>query len=243
MIIKLKLTILAPLVFAAINLYSQDEEKPSFTIAGSVDTYYKYNFSGKSQINTGFNGAQNSFGIRMVDLIMSQTKGKASFVGEVAFGPRAEATAPGPVLNLYISYQFSKLLSITGGFMSTFVGYELISPVSNFNYTSFYLFANGPFQNGGVKANFHLSDRAGLMVGICNRFDSYTNEGHSLSLGSQLFLVPVEGWNLYLNFVSSNFSGTEADLTSTYQATERLKLGLNAYRLLKQHYRLLFKEV
>ena len=222
------------LLFIAGTLYSQDEEKPGLKVSGSVDTYYKYDFSGKSQIPTSFANAQNSFGIGMADLSLSQEVGRASFVGELAFGPRANQSAPGPVQNLYITYKFSNLFSVTGGFMATYVGYEVISPVPNFNYSTTYLFTNGPFQNGGLKANFAFSSKVGLMVGVFNHFDWYDNlnpgtgSANPLSLGAQLSLVPVDGMNIYLNLASSKYSGEVYDLTATYQATQKLKLGLNA---------------
>ncbi len=226
---KLKFTYLLLLLYmASFSVFAQDEDSPGLTIAGSVDTYYKYDFSGQSQIGTSFAGAQNSIGIGMVDLAFSQTWGKASFVGEVAFGPRADASAPGPVQNLYISYAFNDLISVTGGFMGTFIGYEVISPVANFNYSTSYLFSNGPFQNGGVKVNLTFSERVGLMLGVFNNFDSYTNDDSGLDIGAQLYLMPVEGWDLYLNFVSSDDSGTEIDITTTYQASDKLLVGLNA---------------
>jgi len=226
---KLILTFIVLLLYASsLTVLAQDEDSPGLTISGSVDTYYKYDFSGQSQIGTSFAGAQNSIGIGMVDLAISQTWGKASFVGEIAFGPRADASAPGPVQNLYISYAFNNLISVTGGFMGTFIGYEVISPAANFNYSTSYLFSNGPFQNGGVKVDFTFSDRVGLMLGVFNNFDSYTNDDSGLDLGAQLYLMPVEGWDLYLNFVTSDDSGTEVDITTTYQAGDRLLIGLNA---------------
>lgn len=226
---KLKFTFFAILLyFFTFYAYAQDEDSPGLTISGSVDTYYKYDFSGKSQIGTSFAGAQNSIGIGMVDLAFSQTWGKASFVGEIAFGPRADASAPGPVQNLYISYAFNDLISVTGGFMGTFIGYEVISPAANFNYSTSYLFSNGPFQNGGVKVDFTFSEKVALMVGVFNNFDSYTNDNNGMDLGAQLYLMPVEGWDLYLNFVTSDDSGTEIDITTTYQASDKLLIGLNA---------------
>ena len=226
---KLKFTLLGILLYiSGLSAMAQDEDSPGLTISGSVDTYYKYDLSGASQIGTSFAGAQNSIGIGMVDIALSQTWGKASFVGEVAFGPRADASAPGPVQNLYISYAFNDLITVTGGFMGTFIGYEVISPAANFNYSTSYLFSNGPFQNGGIKVDFAFSEKVGLMLGIFNNFDSYTNDGSGLDLGAQLYLMPVEGWDLYLNFVSSDDSGTEIDITTTYQAGDRLLIGLNA---------------
>lgn len=223
-----------PVLFALIttvvfNVNAQEaDETEGLQISGSVDAYYKYDFSGNSQIPTSFIGAQNSFGIGMVDLALSQTIGKASFVGEVAFGPRADASAPGIVQNLYVSYELLDGLSITGGFMGTYIGYEVISPAGNFNYTTSYLFSNGPFQQGGVKLDYAVSDKFGVMVGLFNEFDSYFNSDGGLDFGTQFYLMPVDGFDIYLNFVTSEDSGTEVDITTTYQITDAFMLGLNA---------------
>jgi hypothetical protein len=224
--------IITLLTFFTFNVKAQAQEEEGtdaegLQISGSVDTYYKYDFSGNSQIPTSFIGAQNSFGIGMVDLALQQSIGKASFVGEVAFGPRADASAPGIVQNLYVSYQLADKLSVTGGFMSTYIGYEVISPVGNFNYTTSYLFSNGPFQQGGLKLDYAVSDRFGVMVGVFNQFDSYFNSDDDLDLGAQLYFMPTDGFDIYLNFVSSNDSGTEIDLTTTYQLSDAFMLGLN----------------
>lgn len=224
---KFSLLLLAALFTVVFNVAAQDEEDNSLSISGSVDTYYKYDFSGDSQIPTSFVTDQNSFGIGMVDIILEQSLGKASFVGNVAFGPRADQSAPGAVQNLYVSYALSDVVSFTGGFMGTFVGYEVISPVGNFNYSTSYLFSNGPFQNGGLKADFAFSDKIGLMLGVFNEFDSYTNTSGGLDFGSQLYVSPIDGWDAYINFVTSNDSGTEIDLTTTYQASDALLIGLN----------------
>ena len=84
-------------------IYAQEEdEKHGLTISGSVDTYWKYDLSGYinddglSNIWTSFADEQNGFGyhradptIGMLDIALSQTVGKASFVGEFSFGPRS----------------------------------------------------------------------------------------------------------------------------------------------------------
>jgi hypothetical protein len=225
---KLKVTLAALILsLASMKIYSQDAEKPGLEVSGSVDTYYKYDFSGMNQIPTYYGEEQNGIGIGMLDVSLSQAVGKASFVGEVAFGPRAAESAPGPVQNLYVDYKFSDLFSVTAGFMATYVGYEVISPVPNFNYSTSYLFSNGPFQNGGVKGNFHFSDKFGLMVGVFNHFDSYTNDGAPLSFGTQLYVSPVENMNIYINLASSHYSGEELDLTANFQATDKFLVGLN----------------
>jgi hypothetical protein len=208
--------------------FAQDTETEPLKISGSVDTYYKYDFSGKSQIPTSFIGAQNSFGIGMVDLAFSQSIGKVSFVGEVAFGPRASASAPGPVQQLYVSYELADKISVTAGFMGTYIGYEVISPAGNFNYTTSYLFSNGPFQQGGVKLDYAISDKFAFMVGLFNEYDSYFNSKGGFDLGTQLYFAPANGFDLYLNFSTSDDSGTEIDITTTYQLSDKLMIGLNA---------------
>lgn len=236
------------------------EEDEKLKISGSVDTYYKYDFSGNANIGTSFADEQNSISIGMLDLVFEKAVGKASFVGEIAFGPRnAGSAGPAPsgttvltgigsdtsgvvpffgsvsdyaprIQNLYVSYALTDKLSITGGYMGTFVGYEIISPTGNFNYSTSYLFTNGPFQNAGVKLEYAFSDQFAVMAGVFNPWNVYTADpevGPS-SFGAQVYVSPVEGWDAYINFVTGGESGTEIDLTTTFQVSDPLMLGLNA---------------
>jgi hypothetical protein len=123
---------------------------------------------------------------------------------------------------------------MTAGYMGTFVGYEVISPVGNVNYSTSYLFTNGPFQNAGIKGTYAFSSKASLMVGLFNDWNVFTDANGVSHLGAQLFLSPVEGWSAYLNYLSghSNLGGTGTgtivDLTTAYQISKGFKLGLNA---------------
>lgn len=227
------------LAIATIAVKAQDAAKPAdppLTISGSVDAYYKYDFSGHNNIPTSFASDNNSFSIGMIDLALKKKVGKASFVGEASFGPRSDQSLPVPanhIQNLYVSYDVSPSFNLTGGYMGTFIGYEVISPVGNFNYSTSYLFTNGPFQNAGVKATFTFSDKASLMVGAFNdQWNVYTAAHNIGAFGAQLFLAPAKGWTAYINLLTSNnstiTSGTVVDLTTAYQITDAFKLGLNA---------------
>ncbi len=219
--------------------------------SGSVDTYYKYDFSGHNNIPTSFANEQNSISIGMIDLGLKKTVGKASFVGELSFGPRGQQQSipnanPGLVTfptttttgvgyssyhiqNLYVSYNLTDKFNLTAGYMSTFIGYEVISPVGNFNYSTSYLFTNGPFQNAGFKATYTFSDKISLMAGIFNDgWNVYQSYNRVNTFGAQLMVVPVKNWTAYINLVTGPTSGTEVDLTTTYQITDAFKLGLNA---------------
>jgi hypothetical protein len=212
------------------------------TISGSVDAYYKYDFAKSSQLGTSFATDHNSFSIGMVDIALKKTTGKTSFVGEVSFGPRGQSqsipSADGTygetvnsyhIQNLYVNFAATDELTFTMGYMATFVGYEVISPVGNFNYSTSYMFTNGPFQNAGFKATYAFSPKASLMAGVFNDgWNTYKSGGKIDNFGAQLFVSPVDGWNAYLNVITGYSAGTEFDLTTSYQITSAFKLGLNA---------------
>jgi hypothetical protein len=229
---------------------------PPLVFSGSVDTYYKYDFSGRGNIPTSFANENNSVSIGMIDLGLKKTVGKASFVGELSFGPRGQsqsipnaspgfvsidhingnpATGTGTayssyhIQNLYVSYNVTDKFNLTAGYMSTFVGYEVISPAANFNYSTSYLFTNGPFQNAGFKATYAFSDKVSLMAGIFNDYwNVYQSANKVNTFGAQLTVTPVKGWTAYVNLVTGPASGTEIDLTTAFQITDAFKLGLNA---------------
>src|ERR1700712_3631212 len=94
-------------------------------IYGSVDAYYKDDFSGHANIPTSFASDNNSVSIGMIDLGLKKTVGNASFVGEMSFGPRNDQSIPNAgyhIQNLYVSYDLTPKLAATAGYMSTFVG-------------------------------------------------------------------------------------------------------------------------
>jgi len=242
---KSKLLLFLSLTATVYVANAQDPAKPAdppLTISGSVDTYYKYDFSGHNNIPTSFATDQNSVSIGMIDLALKKKVGKAAFVGELGFGPRGQyqSILPGDgnpsnlnttfhVQNLYVAYDVTDKLNLTAGFMGTFIGYEVIAPTGNFNYSTSYLFSAGPFQNAGFKATYAFSDKVSLMAGLFNDNWNYYTTVHDVStFGAQLMVAPVKGWTAYLNVASGETSGTILDLTTAYQITDAFKLGLNA---------------
>jgi hypothetical protein len=181
----------------------------------------------------------------MIDIALEQTVGKASFVGEISFGPRGQymSIPNGPdgnsfhIQNLYASYALSEKLSVTGGYMGTFVGYEVISPTGNFNYSTSRLFTNGPFQNAGLKFDYAISDKVAVMVGVFNDWNVYQDFNGVSDFGAQLYVAPVDGWDIYFNFITGYHtqafytaqagSVTEFDITTGYQISDAFYLGLN----------------
>lgn len=210
-------------------------------ISGSADVYYKYDFAKTANIPTSFATDQNSVSLGMLDIAVKKTTGKTSFVGEISFGPRGQfQSIPNGdgtdlnsfhIQNLYATYAATDKLSFTVGYMGTFIGYEVISPLANFHYSTSYLFTNGPFQNAGVKLNYAISDKVGIMVGAFNdSWNSYKADPIKglNAFGAQLSFAPTEGVSAYLNFMDGSVSGTIVDLTASFQLSEKFKLGLNA---------------
>lgn len=222
--------------------FAQSETATPLQVSGSADTYFKYDFNKAPNINTSFANEQNSVSLGMIDLALKKTTGKASFVGELSFGPRgqaqsipdeASAGSSFHIQNLYVNYAFTDKFSMSAGYMGTFVGYEVISPVSNFNYSTSYLFTNGPFQNAGIKATYAFSSKVSLMAGLFNDWNTYTDLNGVSHFGAQLMVAPLEGWSAYLNVLTGSSAGapgtgTIFDLTTAYQIDDKFKLGLNA---------------
>ncbi|WP_348798746.1 outer membrane beta-barrel protein [Flavobacterium adhaerens] len=226
--------------------FAQDDAPAStpLEISGSGDLYYKYDFAKVPNITTSFGTDQNSVSLGMLDIALKKTIKNVSFVGEISFGPRGQYqslpngdggfdgldTNSFHIQNLYATYAVTDKLSFTAGYMGTFIGYEVISPVANFNYSTSYLFTNGPFQNAGVKANYAITEKFGAMIGVFNdSWNTYkANPVKGLNaIGGQLSFA-TEGVSAYLNFMDGSVSGTIVDLTATFQVTDAFKLGFNA---------------
>ncbi len=227
-------------LFATLPMKGQDTMAP-LKISGSVDVYYKYDLrSGsdgleESNINTSFAGDHNSVSIGMANLIVSQTLEKVGFVADLSFGPRGQDRSilnakdgnSFHIQNLYLTYSPSKGLTFTAGFMGTFIGYEVISPVDNFHYSTSYLFTNGPFQNAGIKASLVISDKITIMAGLFNDWNVYHDANGLADFGTRLSLNPVVGFDVDFHLLTGPTSGTTVDVVSRYAWTSMWSTGVN----------------
>ena len=128
-----------------------EEEEKSLNLSGSVDVYYRANLNAKNNPaisypvpGTSFaNG--NGFSLGMFNLISSYDGEKAGIVADLVFGPRGEEAVFGSfpssniVNQLYAYWNATESLTFTIGNFNTFLGYEVISPVDNFNYSTSYM--------------------------------------------------------------------------------------------------------
>ncbi len=251
-----KLLSLAALAFfASTNIvnaqeFPTDEAKGTFGINGYVDTYYQYNLNRpESGFNQGrvFDLRHDNFAIGLVQTVFTYTKGRATVVADLTFGPNGDLGNFGNegsarfIKQAYLSYDLTDKLNFTIGQFGTHIGYELIDAPLNANYSLSYLFGNGPFYHTGAKLNYQPSDRLSFMGGVINGWDCLNDFNNKKSLVGQVYVAPVEGWDVYVNWVGgdefnslSNFGDARGsftslfDLTTSFQLSETLKLGMNA---------------
>lgn len=222
-----------------------EEVDEDLMISGFIDAYYQANFNGIDLYNSGyatsFTPEHAAFTLGMANLLVSKESGKVGFVADLAWGPRAEAangTGEGiltaAVKQLYMTYSPSDAVTFTLGNFSTFVGYELIDAPGNMNYSTSYLFSNGPFYHTGLKADFALGENFGAMLGVFNDTDAKFDPVPGKHIGAQLSAT-AGSLSAYLNFITgkeeergeNDLMEYEIDLTATYEVSEKFMLGLN----------------
>ena len=132
----------------AISALAQDGK---LSVSGVIDTYGTTQFTeivGTPGLLIAEPGDAAAFGLGAANTIFSYEDGKAGMVSDLSFGPRAEdANLAGAINQLYAYYNLSESVTVTAGQFNTFLGYEVINPSSNFNYTVSYLFNAGPFSH------------------------------------------------------------------------------------------------
>ncbi len=249
-----KFLFLLPIILITSTLIAQEEEEsPKFSISGSVDAYFRTNFNGlnKSQNILGGDEVTLSpaapatsfandpgFAIGMANIILGYEGDKVGFVADLVSGPRGEdavflsAASTNIVNQLYAYYKVNDALKFTLGNWNTFLGYEVISPAANFNYSTSYMFSYGPFSHTGLKADFSFDDNWTGMLAIMNPTD-YTefNPIGKYSFGGQVGYSNDSG-SAYLNLLYGEQSLSDdalfqIDLTTGWDLTETFYLGFN----------------
>ena len=223
----------------ALVSFAQEEapvEEKKFTLSGSIDAYYRANLNAPNDADnwtkpgTSFANLPG-FALGMANVVASYEGEKVGFVADLVFGPRGTDaifaspmySATGNIVNqLYAYWNVSDNVTLTMGNFNTFLGYEVISPVGNFNYSTSYLFSYGPFSHTGLKADFTLSDDLSLMVGVMNDTDATEfNPTGDYAFGAQL------GYKGQFLNVLVDPSFFEIDFTGGFDVSDKFYLGIN----------------
>lgn len=215
--------------------YAQDEA-PKLSVSGTVDVYGTTNFvdgTGAPGLLIANPEKANGFGLGMANTVFSYEGSKSGLVADLAFGPRADdANMAGAINQLYAYYNLSDKLTVTAGQFNTFLGYEVISPAANFNYSVSYLFNAGPFSHTGVKLDYAASEDLSLMLAVTNAHaisSADANVTGDTQIGAQ---VGYKGQ--YLNFIYGAADAGSAtdylflDYTGGFDLSDSLYLGINA---------------
>ncbi len=249
------LSLIAATLFTGANIanaqeMATEETKGALIINGYVDAYYQYNLNNpQSGLNQGriFDTRHNDFSLGLVQTMFTYTKGRATVVADLTFGPNAELGNFGNegtariIKQAYLSYEVTPKLNFTIGQYGTHIWYELIDAPLNYNYSLSYLFGNGPFYHTGAKLEYTVNDKLDLMLGVVNGWDGLSDFNDKKSIAAQAHISPVQGLDMYLNWIGgdeyntlSNFGDSKGsytslyDFTSSYTLHEGLNVGINA---------------
>ncbi|MBC6490156.1 outer membrane beta-barrel protein [Flavihumibacter stibioxidans] len=217
-----------------------EEKKPLVSFTGSADVYYRYDFGKQAGNNrTSFTGAHNSFALGMASIKAEHQGDKVGVVLDLGFGPRAKDFAYADegitqaIKQFYISYKATDWLKFTAGTWATHVGYELVDPQLNRNYSMSYMFTNGPFTHTGLKAELSKG-KNGFMVGVSNATDYRippTGQVNKKFLIAQYSFAASDNLKFYLNYVGGKNPDTsktsQFDLVMTGKISDAFSIGYN----------------
>ena len=223
------------------NATTDDNKKePFLTISGSVDAYYRNDFADvKTNNYTSFTPLHNSFALGMASIKFQHTGKKVIAVADLGFGPRAQDfsyTDDGitqAIKQAYVTYIPADWVKLTMGTWATDVGYELLDPQFNRNYSMSYMFTNGPFSHTGLKAEFSFG-KSGFMVGVSNATDYRIPPDGMMNkkfILAQYSYAASDNLKLYLNYVGGQNPDTsktnQFDAVITAKINDKFNIGFN----------------
>lgn len=232
--------LIVTLLLFSLPILGQDEA-PKFTLSGSVDTYFRANLNASNNPDEYESGTALApatsfanlpgFSLGMINLVGGIEGKKVGFVGDIVLGPRGEdavflSTGSANIVNqLYAYLNISDNVKFTLGNFNTFLGYEVISPTANFNYSTSYMFSYGPFSHTGLKLDVS-SGNFSFMGAVMNPTDATDfNLSGDYVLGLQIGYAFGSG-SAYANGIFQD-GFYQLDLTAGYDISDKLYLGIN----------------
>ena len=241
--------------------FSQDSTR-TFTLSGSIDVYARTALGSENAMLGGYGPSSafanlKGFSLGMANLIASYNGEKAGFVADLVFGPRGkdavfmeEGFTGQRIINQMYGYlKLGEGVTLNLGQFNTFLGYEVISPAINVNYSTSYLFSYGPFTHTGLRADFTFGNGMVGKLAVMNPTDMLEfNPVNTYTFGAQIGKTSDAG-GVWLNFLYGDQDGKldeddnpfddqgdfltsagslfQADLTLGYNLSEKFYLGLN----------------
>ncbi|MBC7830200.1 MAG: porin [Chitinophagaceae bacterium] len=221
---------------------STQKKSQTFTISGGVDGYYRYDFNNPKVAPynsfTSFTRSSNSFELGMASLRADHSFGKVSATIDLGFGTRAEefayndANTRFALKQLYVSYAPASAIKFTLGTWATHIGYELLDPWLNRNYSMSYMFTNGPFTHTGLKADISLGGKSAFMVGVSNPTDYRSAPAMPKSFIAQFSTGSKnDKVKAYFNFLAGKQTDyrkvVQGDIVAIFTVSDKFSLGVN----------------
>lgn len=205
-----KHTILWLLFSGIYSLKAQQKDTTKlFKVSGDVDLYYRYNSGGYKYPDsyTSFTQTANSFELGMASVKMesSALSDKVEAVIDIGFGSRArefsynDSGMAAIIKQAYLIYKINDHIKFTAGKFATHIGYELVDPMYNNNYSMSYMFTNGPFFHTGVKGTIDVG-KIEFSAGIADHFDQTISKSSTRDVLGQLIYTPNDQWSYSLNY-------------------------------------------
>ena len=228
------------LVLVSTSIHTAFSQMDSmFTISGTADVYFRSNLNSTNNPDNGGMLAPGTsfanlpgFALGMANIVGAYGSGKIGFVTDFVFGPRGTEAVfgSGPSQNivnqLYGYINVNERLKVTLGNFNTFLGYEVISPAANFNYSTSYMFSYGPFSHTGIKLDVDLGSGFSAMGGIFNPTDATDyNPTGDYFYGGQVGYANDAG-GAWVNLLTDG-DFVQIDFTTGWSATEKIFFGLN----------------
>ena len=209
-----------------------------FSMSGSVDVYFRNALnSKKNTINnfTSFTNSNQKFQIGMATAKIDYTKGDFYATVDIGFGKRATEFSyndQGILANIkqaYIAYNISDRFKMSAGKWATHIGYELLDAPFNRNYSMSYGFSYGPFFHTGIKADFAINSKSGLMLGIANPTDNINgNSPYKVLIGQYNNKFFNDKTVMYINYqggkTGNESSFNQWDLVLTNALNDQLSV-------------------
>jgi hypothetical protein len=222
---------------------SLSEEPSSPLVSGYVDVFYRHNFANARHVDggvfnnlTSFTNSQASFELGMASVRLDHSWNKVSVVADLGFGKRAQEFSYNDsntmlaVKQVYVAYQLTEKLKISAGSWATHVGYELVDPYLNRNYSMSYMFSYGPFFHTGLKAEY-TAGKNGFMIGILNPTDLKSANFQQKMIGAQYSYSASDNWKFFANYIGGkaaedqNLQQIDAVILATI--TDKFSIGYN----------------
>jgi hypothetical protein len=225
----------------------------SFTINGFLSSAYVYNFNTPDLMKNQYRVFDFDDNSMKIDILEISFEKKAAKIGETGFRFDLAAGSSVPKISrsagldmgdldfhqMFMSYNapVGNGLKIDIGKFITPVGYEVIEGYDGYNdnYSRSLLFGYAiPFTHIGVRGSYAFNENLSAIMMVANGWDNATDNNRSKSVCGQLGIIPVNGMNLYFNYMfgpekTDNNSDNRNlfDVVGMYAINEKITLGVN----------------